>query len=115
MVENIEHKYGNIGDVRVQSQRWLWKNRRMIVCIEGHHVIVEKHQQPSSGAPRVKVWVYTADVCGRFGKGNEFTILFRSEGVPLEGWDSEESFVESARLAWFIDHQRRAAETGEKT
>lgn len=113
-MENIEHKYRNIDDVRVQSQRWLWKNRRMLVCIEGHHVIVEKHQQPSSWAPRVKVWVYTADVYGRFGRGNEFTILFRSEGIPLAGWDSEEAFVESARQAWFIEHQRRATKKQEK-
>lgn len=113
MMDLDRKTYDSPEEIVVQAHRWITKNQRMLVCIDGYSIIVDRSVIRSYEV-MLSTCVYVAETPGRFSKKDEFKVLMHSDGRPYEGWDSADKFIESARLAWYMNHQSEEAKRLEK-
>lgn len=96
--------YDSPEEIVVQAHRWITKNQRMMVSIDGYSLIVDRSVIRSYEV-MLSTCVYVAETPGRFSKKDEFKVLMHSDGRPHEGWDSADKFIESAKHAWYLNHR----------
>lgn len=105
--------YGSPEEIVVQAHRWITKNQRMMVSIDGNSLIVDRSVIRSYEV-MLSTCVYVAEPPGRFSKDDDFKVLMHGDGRPYEGWDSADKFIESAKLAWYLNHRSEEAKRLEK-
>ena len=104
-----EKTYDSKDEIVIGSWHWVRKNACMCVCIEGHDLIVER-SVAKFYETMLSTCVYIAAAPARFSnKDDEGKVLMLSDGLPYEGWDSEEAFVEAAKCAWYANHMSEKA------
>lgn len=98
-------KYRSLAEVIAQNWRWIWKNTRMVVRIEGHDLIVERMLTTFLAESRISTWVFDSSESDGSGADSDcLKVLMHTTSRISEGWQKEEEFVEMARRAWFVSH-----------
>lgn len=98
-------KYRSLAEVNAQNWRWIWKNTRMLVRIEGHDLIVERMLTTFLDESRISTWVFDSSEADGSGADSDcLKVLMHTTSRISEGWHKEEEFVEMARRAWFVSH-----------
>lgn len=95
--------YRSLEEVKVEHHHWINKGQRMLVRIDSQDLAVDRFVHEFYEV-QLSTWVVAIGSTGRFGK-EEGKVLMHSTGRPFSGWDSEESFIDCARRAWFMENQ----------